>query len=245
MAGPPDRLLVRAGLAAAVLVTVAWAYVLLDRSPAWLPWLRVVIVACGVAAAAVIVAEHWLGGSGRACSGSVLPLALAAGLAGPLAYSLDTAATAHTGALPSAGPAVAGAFGGPGGAPGGAAGFGGTGTGPGAGAAPGQGTGTGPAGAPGSASGRPPGGTSGTAARRRRRYRHRHGHRHGPGRAAAQRRPGGARRQRRSRWPGRQYAGLRHHHQAADQWRGRLPVDGGDRRRGERGAASSWPAASR
>jgi len=153
--------LVRAGLAATVLVTAAWAYVLLDQSPAWLPWLRMVIVACGMAAAAVIVAEHWLGGSERAVLGAVLPLALAAGLAGPLAYSLDTAATAHTGALPSAGPAAAGAFGGPGGAPGGAARFGGAGTGPGAGAAPGQGTGTGPAGAPGGASGRPPGGTSG------------------------------------------------------------------------------------
>ena len=42
------------------------------------------------------------------------PLALVAGLAGPLAYSLDTAATAHTGALPSAGPSVT-SSGGPGG----------------------------------------------------------------------------------------------------------------------------------
>ena len=36
-------------------------------------------------------------------------------LAGPVGYSLDTVATAHTGALPSAGPTVA-SFGGPGGA---------------------------------------------------------------------------------------------------------------------------------
>jgi hypothetical protein len=107
-----------------------------------------VIVACGVAAAALIIAEHWLGGPGRVVLGSVLPLALVAGLAGPLAYSLDTAATAHTGALPSAGPATAGAFGGPGGSPGGAAGFGGPGT--------GAGTGQGGAGSPGM-----PGGTSG------------------------------------------------------------------------------------
>src|SRR4029453_11428786 len=37
------------------------------------------------------------------------------GLAGPAAYSLDTAATAHSGAIPSAGPAVQG--GGAGGGP--------------------------------------------------------------------------------------------------------------------------------
>ena len=41
--------------------------------------------------------------------------ALTAGLAGPLAYTLDTVNTTYTGAIPSAGPAVTGAFGGPGG----------------------------------------------------------------------------------------------------------------------------------
>ncbi len=44
-----------------------------------------------------------------------LALALVAGLGGPLAYSLDTANTTHTGSIPSAGPTVAGSFGGPGG----------------------------------------------------------------------------------------------------------------------------------
>ena len=95
--------------------------VLLGRSADWLPWLRPVVLACGLAAAAVVIAERWL--SGRAMLLSVAPLALVAGLAGPLAYSLDTAATSHTGALPSAGPSVA-SFGGPGGGPGGG-GFGG------------------------------------------------------------------------------------------------------------------------
>ena len=42
-----------------------------------------------------------------------LALALVAGLGGPLAYSLDTANTTHTGSIPSAGPTVAGSFGGP------------------------------------------------------------------------------------------------------------------------------------
>jgi hypothetical protein len=41
-----------------------------------------------------------------------LSLALVAGLAGPLAYSIETAATAHSGSSPSAGPAVASARGG-------------------------------------------------------------------------------------------------------------------------------------
>jgi 4-amino-4-deoxy-L-arabinose transferase-like glycosyltransferase len=111
----------RAVLASAMVVTAWWASVLLGRSAGWLPWLRPVILACGLAAAAGVVAERWL--SGRAMVLSVAPLALVAALAGPLAYSLDTAATAHTGALPSAGPSVA-SFSGPGGGPGGGGGFG-------------------------------------------------------------------------------------------------------------------------
>jgi hypothetical protein len=41
----------------------------------------------------------------------VVVAALVAGLAGPAAFAVDTATTAHTGAIPSAGPAVAGGFG--------------------------------------------------------------------------------------------------------------------------------------
>jgi hypothetical protein len=51
-------------------------------------------------------------------------LAMAAGLGGPLAYSINTAAAAHTGALPSAGPAVAAGFGPGRFGPGGFGGFG-------------------------------------------------------------------------------------------------------------------------
>jgi 4-amino-4-deoxy-L-arabinose transferase-like glycosyltransferase len=142
---------VRAVLATAVLVTAWWAYTLLGRSAGWLPWLRPVILACGVAAAAGVIAERWL--SGRAMVLSVAPLALVAGLAGPLAYSLDTAATAHTGALPSAGPSAT-ASGGPGGRPS-AGGFGGGGGGFGGGR-PGAGFG-----GPGGVSGRPSGSSAG------------------------------------------------------------------------------------
>ncbi len=52
-------------------------------------------------------------------------LGIAAVLAGPAAYSVDTAATPHSGAIPSAGPAVSGGGFGPGGLVGGPAGFGG------------------------------------------------------------------------------------------------------------------------
>ena len=155
----------RAVLAAAVVVTAWWAYALLSRSSGWLPWLRPLILACGVAAAAGVFAERWL--SGRAMVLSVAPLALVAGLAGPLAYSLDTVATAHTGALPSAGPSVA-SFSSPGGGPGGGSGgFGGGQPGArtaGAPGVPGHGPGAtgGTSGVPGGASGR----SSGTSAGR-------------------------------------------------------------------------------
>jgi 4-amino-4-deoxy-L-arabinose transferase-like glycosyltransferase len=91
--------------------------------------------------------------------------AVAAILAGPLAYSADTAATAHTGALPTAGPAVTAGFGGPGGTggvgPGGAGGFGAGGTGSrGLGGTGTGGTGTGGTGFPSGGTGAP--GRSGT-----------------------------------------------------------------------------------
>jgi 4-amino-4-deoxy-L-arabinose transferase-like glycosyltransferase len=170
----------RGTLAAGIVVTAVWSYVLLDRTPSWHPWLRVVILLAGLGAAAALIAGHWLTAASNTAWGRIalvaapVSLAIVAALAGPFAYSLDAAATSHTGALPTAGPAVT-AFGGPGGGggPGGFAhgggfgrgghfrhggGFGGGGFG--GGGATGQGstgTGTGP-GAAGSA----PGGRSGT-----------------------------------------------------------------------------------
>jgi 4-amino-4-deoxy-L-arabinose transferase-like glycosyltransferase len=111
----------RGALAAGIVITTVWSYVLLDRTPAWYPWLRVVVVLAGLGAAAIMIAGHWLAPAAATAWGRVVlvlapvSLALVAALAGPFAYSLDTAATSHTGALPTAGPAVA-AFGGPGGA---------------------------------------------------------------------------------------------------------------------------------
>jgi len=109
----------RSVVAATVLVTAVWSYVLLDRTPDWLPWLRWVVLLAGVLGAAAILAGPWLVSVRRLVLLPVV-LALVAGLAGPAAYALDTVNSAHTGAIPSAGPAAAG-FGG--GGPGGGGGF--------------------------------------------------------------------------------------------------------------------------
>jgi hypothetical protein len=110
--------------AAGVLASAVWAYILLDRTPDWLPWLRWVVLVAGVATAGLVLAGPALARLMRSRRGRLalavapLGLALVAGLAGPAAYALDTVGTAQTGAIPSAGPASAG-FGGPGGGPGG------------------------------------------------------------------------------------------------------------------------------
>ncbi len=133
----------RGALAAGVTVTALWSSALLDRTPAWHPLLRAVIGAAGLIAAAALLAGPALARRARTARGRTalgaapVSLALLAAFAGPVAYSLDTAATAHTGAIPSAGPALAGA-GGPGGA--GAGGPGGAGAGgPGGAGSPGLG----------------------------------------------------------------------------------------------------------
>ena len=111
----------------AILVTAWWSYELLDRTPTWLPWLRWVVVLSGIAGAAAVVVTGLLAtgvltpvprGSRRAVTGATavaVGAALVAGLCGPLAYTLDTVNSTHTGSIPSAGPAVTGAFAGPGG----------------------------------------------------------------------------------------------------------------------------------
>jgi 4-amino-4-deoxy-L-arabinose transferase-like glycosyltransferase len=99
----------RVTLAAAVTVTGAWAWVLLDRSPAWLPWLRVVIVIAAAAAAGLVMARPGVRAvtarARTALAVTTASLVLAGALAGPLASSIETAATAHGGTVPSAGPA--------------------------------------------------------------------------------------------------------------------------------------------
>jgi 4-amino-4-deoxy-L-arabinose transferase-like glycosyltransferase len=102
-----------------VALTSSWSFVLLDRTSDYLPWLRWTVVVLGFAAALMVVAARHLP---RAVAGTVAVLALAATLAGPTAYAVSTAATPHTGSIPTAGPAASGTGGPGGGVPGGAAG---------------------------------------------------------------------------------------------------------------------------
>ncbi len=52
----------RVTAAVAIAATAVWAYVLLNRTPDWLPWLRWVIVVAGVAGAVAVLAGPSLGG---------------------------------------------------------------------------------------------------------------------------------------------------------------------------------------
>jgi hypothetical protein len=125
-----DRMAARVTMTAMLAVTVTWAWVLLGRNPGWYPWLRVVVVLAALGAAGFILSGRAVGGhragdrghagltpadrSRRFLAAAAVPLAVIAGLAGPLAYSISTDVTAHTGAIPLAGLAVADGFGGPG-----------------------------------------------------------------------------------------------------------------------------------
>ena len=99
-------------LAATLACTALWAWVLLGRSSDYLPWLKWLLLVAGlVAAVGLLVADR----VGRAVAATLLAVGLLAALGGPAAYALDTAGTAQSGAIPSAGPAVTGVgFGGAG-----------------------------------------------------------------------------------------------------------------------------------
>lgn len=106
------RLWVRMLLAATVAVSTAWSWTLLSRSADWQPWLRVAVAVLGTGAVvALLLAGRSAGRFGLVAAG----VALIAVLAGPTGYAVQTAATAHTGAIPSAGPAVTSGMTGPGG----------------------------------------------------------------------------------------------------------------------------------
>ncbi len=95
-------------LAGTVAVTAILAAVLLARNDEWLPWLRAAVAVGGVGAAALLLV---VGRLTTAATRAVAALAVAACLAAPGAYSIATAATPHSGAIPSAGPSRHGGFG--------------------------------------------------------------------------------------------------------------------------------------
>ncbi|ALO09785.1 Putative integral membrane protein [Streptomyces venezuelae] len=112
------RWLASVALAVTVAATAVWGWTLLGRTPDWLPWLRwAVLVAGAVAALGLLFA----GRIDRRLGLAVAGLGLAAGLAGPFAYTLETLGSGHQGSIVTAGPAggAMGGRGGPGGPGGG------------------------------------------------------------------------------------------------------------------------------
>ncbi|WP_329790088.1 glycosyltransferase family 39 protein [Lentzea sp. DG1S-22] len=87
---------VRAALTAMVASTGVWSFILLDRTPAWTPWLRWVLLAVSAAAVLALVfgaSRTWLAG-----------VLVAAALLGTSGYAAATAATTHSGSIPLSGP---------------------------------------------------------------------------------------------------------------------------------------------
>jgi 4-amino-4-deoxy-L-arabinose transferase-like glycosyltransferase len=101
----------RVALALAIVATIVWAFVILGWSPAWNPALRwVVLVVGAVAAIGIALVPKARGVLAVGLAG----FGMASIVAAPAAYSLNTASTPHSGAIPSAGPNVQGAGGIPG-----------------------------------------------------------------------------------------------------------------------------------
>ncbi|WP_230314070.1 ArnT family glycosyltransferase [Nakamurella alba] len=95
--------LARGALAAMIAVTAVWGWYLLQRNAAdWLPWLRWVVLVGGLAGAALLLVS----------AGRLKKLAVAAVLVGTItslgattAWTVATAAQAHSGSIPTSGPA--------------------------------------------------------------------------------------------------------------------------------------------
>ncbi|MEV0957420.1 glycosyltransferase family 39 protein [Streptomyces sp. NPDC049951] len=102
-------------LGVTVAATAVWSYVLLGRTPDYVPWLRWAVLAGGLVAAVGLLFAARLG---RALALGAVGLGLAASLAGPTAYTISTLNTGHQGSIVTAGPS-AGGMGGPGGGMGG------------------------------------------------------------------------------------------------------------------------------
>jgi 4-amino-4-deoxy-L-arabinose transferase-like glycosyltransferase len=109
-----SRWMARACLAAGLLATCIWGFVLLDRTPDWFPFLRFFVLTVGILGAAAILALPWLRHTPKLAVGLVAGLGLSAALAAPLFSSIATAATPHSGAIPTVTPtpAIGGGFGG-------------------------------------------------------------------------------------------------------------------------------------
>ncbi|MFT4227918.1 glycosyltransferase family 39 protein, partial [Micropruina sp.] len=105
----------RGALAVAAVATGAWGVALASVAGGIYLWISIAAAAVLVGCAAVFVFGRAVV---RALQTAAISAAIIAGLAGPAAYSVNTAATPHTGSIVTAGPArtgIAGGNGGPGG----------------------------------------------------------------------------------------------------------------------------------
>ena len=100
--------LARIGLAATMIITAVWAFLLLERATAAYQVLQWPVLIVGVVAAAGLLFVHRLP---RAVAWVVVGLALLGGTTGPAAYTLQTVTTPHTGSIVTAGPVTGGGFG--------------------------------------------------------------------------------------------------------------------------------------
>jgi len=108
---------VRLILAGTTVVTATWASALLGRSADFVPWLRSIVLIGGLAVAITLLVADRLG---RRAAAVVAAAAVLTALAGPASYAIQTAGTAHTGSIVTAGPTTGGGMGGGmGGGPGG------------------------------------------------------------------------------------------------------------------------------
>ncbi|MEY2472339.1 MAG: hypothetical protein QOK28_1668 [Actinomycetota bacterium] len=102
-----DALWARTTMATATAITAAWAVTLLQRTPTWLPWLvPLVLVPAALAGVGIVIGPRL---APKVLTGATAA-AIAVGFVGPAAYSLDTAATRHEGAIVSAGPSGQGSY---------------------------------------------------------------------------------------------------------------------------------------
>jgi 4-amino-4-deoxy-L-arabinose transferase-like glycosyltransferase len=111
-----EKIWVRVVVAATLALTGVTAWILLNRSPDFVPWLRWVVAAVTVIAVVLIACESF--GSlwtPKRLTTAVVLAALFVGLAGPTAYAAETVGRARQGAIVSAGPNVDSGFGFPGG----------------------------------------------------------------------------------------------------------------------------------
>ncbi|MGW0756178.1 ArnT family glycosyltransferase [Streptomyces sp. NPDC002814] len=108
-------------LASAVVASAAWGYVLLNRTPDYLPWLKWLVLIGGLVGALGLIFVAKLG---RQLALAAAGLSFVAAVAGPTAYTISTLQEGHTGSIVTAGPAGASMMGGGGGRGGGGMGGG-------------------------------------------------------------------------------------------------------------------------